>query len=309
MRNILTLLLAATALIAFSSCTKSSSPTQPANAGCVDGYFRLPSGGFAVPGATVSIGSISTTTAADGYFFLQNVPEGDQVLTATMGVFTASVTVTVVKNDTSSRTLYSSVPARSYFLVVYGGDFWDELTSVLNSAGIVYDSVRLHNLSASDINGRKYIFLVSDSGYTPPSQPTELKNWAEQQGNHLYASSSAYTWLLAMFPQQFERHSTDGVAGTATNIELESSLSSYVGGTLSVVFTMPYVPISMVQTGITVLIRATVPVEGGQWLSDSPVAFRWNEGGTNGGTITFTNFYTGMKGPAEERAKIYLSLF
>ncbi|MBN1149957.1 carboxypeptidase regulatory-like domain-containing protein [candidate division WOR-3 bacterium] len=296
-------------LTLFVSCTKDSSPTQPTNTGCVDGYFRLPSGDFPVPGATVSVGNITTTTASDGYFMLQNVPEGDQVLTATKEVFTASATVTVVKNDTASRTLYSSVPVRSYFLVVYGGDFWDELTTVLKTAGISYDSVNLHNLTSNDINGRKYIFLVSDSGYVSNTYPAELKNWAEQQGNHLYASSSAYIWLLGMFPGQFERYNTDGMAGTATNIVIESSLSSYVGGTLSVVFTLPYVPISMIQTGVTALIRATVPVEGGQWLSDSPVAFRWREGGSNGGTITFTNLYTGMKGPAEERAKIYLSLF
>lgn len=309
MRNILTLLLAATALIAFSSCTKSSSPTQPANAGCVDGYFRLPSGGFAVPGATVSIGSLSTTTAADGYFFLQNVPEGDQVLTATKGVFTASATVTVVKNDTTSRTMNSSVPTSGYFLVVYGGDFWDELTTVLKSAGIVYDSVKLQDLNATHLNQRKYVFLVSDSGYVTNTYPSELKTWAEQQGNHLYVSGNAYYWLFNMFQGRFEVDTRSGAAGTATDVLLEPSLSSYIGGTLSVIFTMPFSPISMVQTGTTVLIRATVPLDNSQWLQESPVAFRWNEGGTNGGTITFTNLYTGMKGPAEERAKIYLSLF
>lgn len=296
-------------MTAFISCTKDSSPTQPTNTGCVDGYFRLPSGDFPVPGATVSIGDISTTTASDGYFFLQNVPEGDKVLTATKDVFTASATVTVVKNDTASRTLYSSVPVRSYFLVVYGGDFWDELTTVLKTAGISYDSVNIHNLTSNDINGRKYIFLISDTGYISVSYPSELKNWAEQQGNHLYASSNAYIWLLNMFPGKFERYGTDGMAGTATNVVIESSLSSYVGGSLSVVFTMPFVPISMIQTDVTALIRATVPIEGNLWLSDSPVAFRWREGGSNGGTITFTNFYTGMKGASEERAKIYLALF
>ncbi len=309
MKNISILAIAVLALFAFSSCTKDSSPTQPTNAGCIDGYFRLPSGGMPVPGATVTAGNVTATTGSDGYFFLQNVPAGDQVLTATKGVFTASATVTVVKNDTSSRTLNSTVPTSGYFLVVYGKYFWDELPGVLKTAGIAYDSVRLPDLNASHLNQRKYVFLVSDSGYAATSYPAELKNWAEQQGNYLYVSGNAYFWLQNMFPGRFERDTREGVAGTATSVELDSELSEYTGGTIGVVFAMPFPPISMVQTGTTVLIRATVPVDGSQWLSESPVAFRWKEGGTNGGTITFTNFYTGMKGPAEERAKIYLSLF
>ncbi|MBN1619182.1 carboxypeptidase regulatory-like domain-containing protein [candidate division WOR-3 bacterium] len=309
MKNISILAITVLAFFAFSSCTKDSSPTQPTNAGCIDGYFRLPSGGMPVPGATVTAGNITTTTGSDGYFFLQNVSAGDQVLTATKGVFTASATVTVVKNDTASRTLNSSVPTSGYFLVVYGGDFWDELTGVLKTAGITYDSVRLHDLNASHLNQRKYVFLLSDSGYVYNNYPSDLKTWAEQQGNYLYVSGNAYFWLQNMFPGKFEVNAPTGVAGTATSVELDSELSAYTGGTIAVVFAMPFPPISMVQTGTTVLIRATVPLQGGQWLSESPVAFRWKEGGTNGGTITFTNFYTGMKGPAEERAKIYLSLF
>jgi len=300
-------------LTVLTGCTKdSSNPTNPTNTGTVDGYFRLPNGStFNIPGATITVAGKTATTASDGYFSIAGIDAGTYLLTMTKGIFTASDSVTVVVNQTTSQTLYSDSPNSSKTLVIYDGQFYDNLTTILAANGINYDSVTITTFAANPstyLNGRVYVYLISDANWSQTQPPTELTQWANQQGNRLYASGEANYWLTVMFPGNFTRNTVGGDAGTATNITLETNLSNYIGGTLTVVFTMPFPAINSIQTNVTPLITGTVPLDNATTLDNSPIAFTWKEGGSNGGTIIFTNFYSGMKAGVD-LARIYLAVF
>lgn len=315
MKKIIAILLS-TILISsvFVGCTKdSSNPTNPTNTGTVDGYFRLPNGStYNIPGATITVAGKTATTASDGYFSISGIEAGTYQITMTKGIFTASDSVTVTNNQTTSQTLYSDSPNKNKTLIIYDGSFYDKITALLAANGINYDSVTITNFIANPSaflsSGRVYVFLVSDDNWSQNQPPNELTTWANTQGNRLYASGEANYWLTVMFPGNFTRNTVGGAAGTATNIVLEANLSNYTGGTLTVQFNMPFPAINSIQTNVTPLITGTVLLDNGNTLDNSPVAFTWKQGGTNGGTIVFTNFYNGMKAP-EDLARIYLALF
>jgi hypothetical protein len=77
------------------------SPPAPTT-GSIAGVVTA-SGGGAISGASVSVGSNSTTTASNGSYTLSGVPEGNQTLeVSATGYIAASQSVTVVAGDTVS---------------------------------------------------------------------------------------------------------------------------------------------------------------------------------------------------------------
>ena len=81
----------------------NSAPGAVTTVGRVTGEVRDATG-QPVPGATLAVRgtSLSLLTDADGYFLLQNVPTGNQLIDVTSNTVVVSKTVTVLANQTVS---------------------------------------------------------------------------------------------------------------------------------------------------------------------------------------------------------------
>lgn len=238
--------------------------------------------------ATASRVPISTRSAANGTYTLQNVPVGPQVIVATRGAFQARVNVTVVGNQTVAA---PKAPLTSTGKLAYVPGAFDKIEDVVsNSLGNAIEEIDVADLANPTVTSKyRMIFLncgLNESGAKDAATIANLRAFM-QAGGTIYASDYASVYVKSLFATYDFAYTGEAqtIQATVTN----ASLEAFVGKT-SVMITYDldaWTDILQLPTGATVLLRGTYQAEGSE-RANQPIAFTIPQGS---GRLVFTTFH------------------
>jgi uncharacterized protein YjdB len=237
--------------------------------------------------ATASSVPISTRSAANGTYTLQNVPAGPQVIVATRGAFQAKVNVTVVVNQTVAAPKATLV-STGKLAYVFG--VFDEIQKVATNLGNAVEEIDANDLANSTVTSKyRMIFLNCGLDQTAATDPATVANLRAfmQAGGTIYASDYASVYVKALFPTYNFDYTGDAQTIEAT--VADASLQAFVGKN-SVMITYDldaWTDILALPTGATVLLRGSYEASGAQ-RTNQPIAFMVPQGS---GRLVFTTFH------------------
>ena len=258
-----------------------------------------------VEGSSASLGSasarvvpISTRSAPNGTYTLQNVPAGPQVIVATRGAFQARINVTVIGNQTVAA---PKAPLTSTGKLAYVKGNFDKIQNVVTAGGNTIDEISVTDLASAAITSKyRMIFLncgLDGSGASDPATVANLRAFM-QAGGTIYAADYASDYVKALFPTYEFAYAGDAQTIQAT--VTDARLQAFVGKT-SVTITYDlsaWTDILQLPTGATVLLRGTYLAEDNP-RNDQPIAFVITEGS---GRLVFTTFHNDAEATQDQIA-------
>ena len=237
-----------------SGTTGTENIPDDVDTGDVQGRICAPDGETWVSGATVYVdtewGRLETTTDQDGFFKLEGVPVGNQIVEVEKGSFTTSISVTIAADEVLQ--LASSECVGDVDIAVVTGSY-DNIQSILERLNIPYDEIA----GTWDMYGSSTTLDVIDF-LRDPARLAEydiiffncgmddmwtlesdlMQNLQDYVGNggSIYASDQAYYVLEGPFPdaadfvgndnEQYSAYvgSMGHVEGSILNTSLKSAL-------------------------------------------------------------------------------------
>jgi uncharacterized protein YjdB len=237
---------------------------------------------------SVAAVTISTRSAPNGTYTLQNVPVGPQVIRATRGAFLARVNVTVVANQ--------SIVAPNAALVTQGklayvAGVFDNIENIVsNSLGNPIEEIQVADLANSAVTSQyRIIFLNCGLDESMAGSAAIIANLRAfmQAGGTIYASDWASIYVKDLFPTyNYDQVGDDQTIQAAVT---DASLQAFVGKTsVTIVYDLAsWTDILALPTGATVLLRGTYTSLGTQRVNQ-PIAFVVAHGS---GRLVFTTFH------------------
>lgn len=285
--------------------------TAPGETGSIKGRVCDTSGDGWVVGATVYViidydgdgvedDRITTTTDSDGYFLLEGVPMGHSTVYVEKGSFSTTFEVTLDEPGVTELSEEECLTAEDVKIAVITGQY-DSIEHILDDLGLEYDTYK-------GVNGTAYVDFLTDSaamaeydiiflncgianGWVTRSGEvgTNIKDFVEGGGS-IYASDWAYFLFEKGFPDAVDYYGDDTVQGSAwvgqsTTINadvLDANIAAIVGGSkaeLNFNLVQWVVPTSAKST-VDVLLEGKAPLLNGSNQADSPLAVRFEKGGT-----------------------------
>ena len=266
--------------------------TSNASGGTVKGIVIAADGVTRIGLVTVSLsgGTQSTTTDAQGAYTLTGLPEGPHTLQAKRGNFGASVSVTVKSNDTVTAP-DAILTAIKKLAFVPGSN--DSVEVLIRQFGNTIDELAATQLSdAGTLNQYGMIFLDCGLDQKPlanPATASTILAWI-RAGGFLYASDQAFGYLYQMVPNDFTLLGSGDVqqiSATVADSELKTFLNQ---SSVQVNYDLPgWVALQSVAAGAKIFLNGSyVYNEGTATTQNRPLAMSFVEGS---GHILFTTFH------------------
>lgn len=297
-------------------------------AGSITGRLCDPSGDGWVVGAVVYISidyngdgiedvRIQTTTDADGYFTLEDVPTGNYTIHAEKGSYSAEIDVEFYGGDYEFEEEYCLDP-ESVNIAVVNGEF-DHIGQILTELELNYDSYgssTYMNLltDLEKMNEYDIIFFNCGMPFTwQNSQSLVTSNLSSfvAEGGSVYASDWAHQIIEAAWPNKIDFVGHDHefpdpyvdydltntpYVGQSTYLEanvLDGTMSQILGSTAQINYDLDawVVPLSM-GSGASAMLTGTAPAwDLTTWdtvtYQNVPLAVRF----APGGTVIYTTFH------------------
>lgn len=168
------------------SATSTPTNTSP---GAVSGRITDISNGSSISGATVTLGSASTTTNSTGNYSFSSVTAGSYTLTAKVsGYFTVTNTVNVTAGTTSTDNVQMATGGKLAGTVTTTSGAAISGATVTISGGLIPNTVTVTTNSSGVYNSSwvpvgNYTVTVSASGHTSQSNSTAVKTGATTTDN------------------------------------------------------------------------------------------------------------------------------
>jgi uncharacterized protein YjdB len=239
-------------------------------------------------GAASVMVPISTRSAPNGTYMLQNVPAGPQVIVVRRGAFEGRVNVTVLGNQT---VMAPNAPLVTQGRLAFVRGVFDHIESIVSTGlGNAIEEISINDLASSAVTSRyRIIFLNCGLDETLAGDPAVIANLRAfmQAGGTIYASDYASIYVKDLFPTYDYDQSGDGqdIVATVTDASLQAFL-----GTTSVMIAYDlgaWAEILALPTGATVLLRGTY-TSGGAQRTNQPIAFVVPHGS---GRLVYTTFH------------------
>jgi len=294
--------------------------------GDVEGRICDPAGTDWVVGALVYISvdvdgdggedyRVETTTDADGYFILEDVPPGTWTVHVEKGSFSTSFIVEVVEGERVTLPEAECLDSGSVDVAVITGEY-DDIGAMLTTLTVPYDSYDGTTstdylgllLSPADMAGYDIIFINCGEHMTDwaPALWSDVgTNLADYvyNGGSIYASDWAYPFVEAAWAGAVDWYedpaygddTTIGAAfmgdvGTIDGTILDAEMQSILGTTsaeLHYDLNNWSVPVAVGGAAYP-LVTGTAPIVGGGSVSGSPLALEMDWGD---GRVIFTSFH------------------
>jgi len=185
----------------------------PEGFGDVAGRVCDPSGNAWVSGAEVWVeagdGTLLTHTDGAGWFVLDDVPAGPQVLHVRSGSFFAEHDIDVAPDTRNELPEPACLGADNLDILVIDGPF-DDVGSLLDELAIPYtqvprDDARRMLTSVTRLREYDVVFVEcgADVFWAHESPPVALRSWV-RQGGSVYASDLAWPVVATVFPESVE---------------------------------------------------------------------------------------------------------
>jgi len=271
----------------------------PEGFGDVRGRICTPAGDDWVGGAEVSVqgasGDLVTTTNAQGWFTLQAVPAGPQVLQVRSGSFTAQHPVEVQPDLLNELPEPACLGADDLDILVIDGRF-DDVGSLLTQLDVPFDVVEAAAAEEILSDGTRldpYDVILIECGATvhwaQDRPPTALRTWVSEGGS-LYASDLTWPVMATMFPDvvQFAGgRPNQGREGSAQAKVQDALLRELLGrDSLNIHLEPGWAVLSGASAG-TVLIDGRALLENLEYVH-APLAVR---GKVDDGRVLYTSFH------------------
>jgi uncharacterized protein YjdB len=237
--------------------------------------------------ATNSGVPISTRSAANGTYTLQNVPAGPRVIIATRGAFQARVNVTVVANQTVAAPKAALVSTGK---LAYVRGVFDAIQNVATGLGNTVEEISVTDLANSTITFKyRMIFLncgLPESAAENAATIANLRAFMESGGT-IYASDYASVYVKGLFTTYNFDYTGDEQTIQAT--VTDASLQAFVGKTsVTIAYDLDaWTDILQLPATATVLLRGTYTAFGSV-RTNQPIAFMIPQGS---GRLVFTTFH------------------
>jgi uncharacterized protein YjdB len=237
--------------------------------------------------ATAGRAPISTRSAANGTYTLQNVPAGPQVIVATRGAFQARVNVTVVGNQT---VVAPKAPLTSTGKLAYVRGVFDKIQNVVTSGGNAIEEIEASDLANSAITSKyRMIFLNCGLDETFATDDATIANLRAfmQAGGTIYASDYASVYVKGLFPTYNFDYAGDAqtIQATVTDASLEAFVAK---PSVTITYDLDaWTDVIQLPTGATVLLRGSYVASSVQ-RDNQPIAFMIPQGS---GRLVFTTFH------------------
>lgn len=156
--------------------------TEPPATGNVEGTVTDADGSGAIKGATVVVEgtSLSATTDDAGYYLLENVPAGDQQVTASAdGYYSETATVTVVEDATVTQDfVLTAIPTYTVSGTVTdaGGTALEGATVVIEGTGLSAVTGSDGSYAIADVEEGTYDITASKEGYVSQTKTVTVNS-------------------------------------------------------------------------------------------------------------------------------------
>jgi hypothetical protein len=238
--------------------------------------------------AAPAVVPISTRSASNGTYTLQNVPAGPQVIVVRRGAFEARVNVTVLGSQT---VMAPNAPLVTQGRLAFVRGVFDHIETIVSSGlGNAIEEISVNDLANPAITSRyRIIFLNCGLDETMAGDAAVIANLRAfmQAGGMIYASDYASIYVKDLFPTYDYDQVGDEQEIQATVID--ASLQAFLGKTsVTIVYDLDtWTDILALPTGATVLLRGTYASLGVQRVNQ-PIAFVVPHGS---GRLVFTTFH------------------
>jgi uncharacterized protein YjdB len=243
--------------------------------------------------------AVSTRTAVNGTYTLQNVPQGPQVIVATRGAFRATVNVNVQANQ-SVAAPNAKLTSTGKLAFVRGA--FDSIEQIVQGTlGNPMDEIQASSLASSATTSQyRIIFLNCGLDETVLSNPAVVTNLRAflQAGGTIYASDWAGEFVKALFTD-FNFDFT-GDAQNTTAAVVDASLQAFLGkSSVSIVYDLDsWTDILALPATAVTLLRGSYTA-GGLQRTNQPTAFVIQQGA---GRLVFTTFHNEAGATADQIA-------
>lgn len=283
-------------------------PDDPAT-GAIHGRVCEPDAEGWVVGASVSVdtadGPIATTTDADGWFTLEDVPPGSYEIVVKKGSFVTAVAAEVRPGETTELQSGETCLEQGELEIAVVAGTYDHIQDILDELGLTYDLIaRADTLDLlrdpAALGAYDLVFFncgASDSWLQHEDEVAGNLEAFVSDGGSVYASDLAYYLVEAAFPAPIEFEGNDNQAYAAAVGKPDTVDATVVDPAMQLALGSAdaeidfelggWAAMTSVGANVDVLLEGTYRYGAGD-RQDGPLAVRFAHGA---GTVAFTSFH------------------